>query len=168
MIKWVGQPPKQCPPGRWGPTRPDEPITDVPSLARRVPRGGRISLWSQTCRKADAWGTPNRSSSPIAEYRRLKCARRSRCRATHYAQYGGGDCPLPAPGESGSRLRRIPLGLFDDVSNTRIAEDKTVLFSPLTGALAESGNQALAAYFGYRKFNFRTLGRSDEFLFEIA
>src|SRR6202158_6623323 len=55
MIKWVGQSPQQCPPGRWDPTRPDEPITDVPSLARRVPRGGRIFLRSQTCRKADAW-----------------------------------------------------------------------------------------------------------------
>jgi hypothetical protein len=58
MIKRVGQPPKQCPPGRWGPTRPDEPMTDVPSLAHRVPHGGRISLRSQTCRKADAWGIP--------------------------------------------------------------------------------------------------------------
>src|SRR6266704_1864546 len=35
-----------------------EPITDVPSLARRVPRGGRISLRGQPCRKVDAWGIP--------------------------------------------------------------------------------------------------------------
>jgi hypothetical protein len=41
--------------------------------------------------------SPHRSSSHIAEYRRLKCARRSGCRATHYAPYGGGNCPLPAP-----------------------------------------------------------------------
>jgi hypothetical protein len=72
--------------------------------------------------------SPNRSSSHIAEFRRLKCAQRSCCRATHHAQYGGLDCPLPAPGESGSGLRRVPLGLFDDVSDSRIAEDKTVLF----------------------------------------
>lgn len=65
-MKRVGQPPKQCPPGRWGPTRPDEPMTDVPGLARRVPRGGRISLRSQPCRKKRMLGeSPNRSSQHI-------------------------------------------------------------------------------------------------------
>ena len=87
--------------------------------------------------------SPHRSSSHIAEYRRLKCAGRSRCRATHYAQYGGGDCPLPAPGESGSRLRRIPLGLFDDVSDSRIAEDKTVRFHRLRARSRREGIEPL-------------------------
>src|SRR6266436_1209234 len=72
--------------------------------------------------------SPNRHSPYIAEFRGLKCARRSCCRTAHRAQYGGGDCPLPTPGESGSGLQRISLGLFDDVSDSRIAEDKTVLF----------------------------------------
>ena len=112
--------------------------------------------------------SPHRSSSHIAEYRRLKCAQRSRCRATHYAQYGGGGLPSPSARRERFQIASNTLDLFDDVSDSRIAEDKTVLFSSLTGALAESGNQALAAYFGYRKFNFRPLGGCDEFLFEIA
>src|SRR6266567_917515 len=43
-----------------------------------------------------------------------------------------------------------------------------VTSSLLAGALAESGNQALAADFGDGEFDFRPLGGSDEFLLKTA
>src|SRR5260370_19205381 len=89
--------------------------------------------------------SPHRSSSHIAEYRRLKCAQRSRCRATHYAQYGGGGLPSPSARRERFQIASNTLDLFYDVSDSRIAEDKTVLFSSLPRPLAHSPDRLPAA-----------------------
>src|SRR5260370_2704285 len=58
-VKKGGQDPKTMSPRQMGTTPPDEPTADVSkSRAPCTTRRTNLSLRSQTCRKADAWGIP--------------------------------------------------------------------------------------------------------------
>jgi len=111
--------------------------------------------------------SPHRSSSHIAEYRRLKCAgapvvgrltTRSMAEVTALSQRPARAVPDCVEYHSGCSM----------MSATAASLRTRRFFFTAYGRARGERESSLAAYFGYRKFNFRPLGGSDEFLFKIA